>query len=123
MKQIKKSNIRINDTDRSVRTLLRGRGAARAAGRGRRQARVGVQAALQPVVLDGRRHGRAHRRHGHVPDDVQRLLARVVHAQHLLALQRLLGRLLHHLRLSTNVYQCQQFIYFIDSNCFPHITE
>lgn len=50
---------------------------------------------LQPGVVHGRGHGRADGGRVDVADDAERLLQRVVHAQHLVAPLRLLGGLLH----------------------------
>lgn len=50
---------------------------------------------LQPGVVHGRGHGRADSGRVDVADDAERLLQRVVHAQHLVSPLRLLRRLLH----------------------------
>lgn len=50
---------------------------------------------LQPGVVHGRGHGRADSGRVDVADDAERLFQCVVHAQHLVAPLRLLGRLLH----------------------------
>lgn len=50
---------------------------------------------LQPGIIHGRRHGSADGGRADVPDDAEGLPQGVVHPQHLVAVLRLLLRLLH----------------------------
>lgn len=51
--------------------------------------------ALEPGVIDGRGNRRGHGAGANVPDDVEGLLERMVHAQHVVPPLGLVGRLLH----------------------------
>ena len=50
---------------------------------------------LDPGVINGWGHGRGHSAGADVPNDVERLLERVVHAQHVVPPLGLVGRLFH----------------------------
>lgn len=50
---------------------------------------------LEPGVINRWGHGRGHGAGADVPDDVERLLERMVHAQHVIPPLGLVGRLLH----------------------------